>query len=1426
MMKKIAFFIILVLFTSKIFSQVLTIDTSTYTPSDLVNKVLINSPCASGTNVQSKNGISFGSTNSIGFFKNSNTSFPFSSGVVITTGDVNKVPGPNTSILSDGNLSWTGDIDLENNLKAQSGITINSVNASFVEFDFQPKTPNFNFSFLFASEEYGTSQCNFSDAFAFLLTDVTASGKSVNLALVPGTNSPVSVATIRDSANNANCPSSNPGFFGAFNGSGFQPAINFNGQTVKMLASATALNTSHTYHIKLVIADGGMNTGYDSAIFLEANSFNIGQNVLGPDLIAANNKAICPITILPTLSAAGLKPGTTFVWQNEGTVIQNETNNMLNLNNILPVIGSGIHNYAVIYTEPGCTAVTDNIQVEIIPLIGVISIVPDIFSCEIGNTINFDLSKNTKIILAGVNQATDATGILDDLPANTLITYYLSNADANNFNSVPLPNSYPILSSQSGTIIFARIQNPANQCFEIKSFALQIVPIPVITNVPNDLFSCANNITDSPIVANFDLKPQINAILGAQNSLYNVLTFHNSLQEAQDNTAPLLVDANSILISSSKRIFARLQVVSNTGCYVITSFNITVNPLPLVDILNNAYVCVSYKLPKLINSGNQYWSQSKGTGVQFQEGDIISKTMDIFIYNPASPCTNESSFKVIVIDPSAFPNGPSSDCKQYIIPSTVIGEYFYKPGGNTVANNPVIPAGTVIDAPGDTVLYFRFENILETPSCLIENKITKTIIPFVDLPDYKNQFGCNSYQLPVDTNGGNYFSATKGDPTRVAIVAGTMISVSQKIFVYKESATTPTNCDSEKSFDVFIGTTNLTYPSSTTACSYTLPDLAVGEYRTAPAGGGNVVSAGTKIAATTTLWFYIPGQNCTNNLSFTITIINPPLPDIPDVGPVCNLYNLPTVPHSGDYYTESGGLGTKLAVGSPIITTQVVYFYDNSGGCPLEKSFTINITSSAKIDAKPTEAVTVCGQSYFLDDLEFGEYYAYPQSSTLPNPILPPGYEINSTRKIYVFAPATDPLKQCPSEYEITVPITKVSKIENQYGCNSFVLPNIIGQGDYYTGAQGTGTKLLPPYTPIVSNTTIYVFINDGNRNSCKDEDVFDVIIFKTPVVASIAPVTRCGSYVLPALVAPVAHYFLQSGGTTVANNIEKFPGDLITASTTVYAYAEVGSPTTKICWDDKPLVITIEENPKVIIPNQTICKDINTGINETIIISSGLLDPKYTFEWNEKTRGVVGTKTSLTTNEPGDYSLTITDNSIFGCVSDPITFLATVYSIPTAVNFDIENWFQEKQNVTVNAVPLAGDGSNFLYALDNGVPQESPVFEDVVYGIHSVIVSDKNYCGQTKEYPLQLVYAPKFFTPNGDGLNETWDVVGIKPFYTKLFVFDRYGQLIKQLMPDSGGWDGFFNGNQMVADDYWFVVTYLEDGNEKEYRSHFSLKR
>ena len=277
------------------------------------------------------------------------------SGVILSTGNILNAPGPNTSILNDGSTAWTGDASLEATMAA-AGIPMTSSNASVLEFDFTPISPTFSFDFVFASEEYGNFQCQYSDAFAFLLTN-TLTGVTTNLAVVPSTNTPISVVTIRDFLYNSSCPSVNPQFFGSFNGgSGASgSAINFNGQTVLLTAGA-ALTPSTPYHIKLVIADR-TDPQSDSSIFISSDSFNIGQDVLGQNLTQTTGTALC-FGANHTLNT-GLNPSEySFVWTEGEAVIASATGPSLNINH------AGI--YGVTYTNlfSTCEPITDVVTIE------------------------------------------------------------------------------------------------------------------------------------------------------------------------------------------------------------------------------------------------------------------------------------------------------------------------------------------------------------------------------------------------------------------------------------------------------------------------------------------------------------------------------------------------------------------------------------------------------------------------------------------------------------------------------------------------------------------------------------------------------------------------------------------------------------------------------------------------------------------------------------------------------------------------------------------------------------------------------------------------------------------------------------------------------------------------------------------------------
>lgn len=226
----------------------------------------------------------------------------------------------------------------------------------------------------------------------------------------------------------------------------------------------------------------------------------------------------------------------------------------------------------------------------------------------------------------------------------------------------------------------------------------------------------------------------------------------------------------------------------------------------------------------------------------------------------------------------------------------------------------------------------------------------------------------------------------------------------------------------------------------------------------------------------------------------------------------------------------------------------------------------------------------------------------------------------------------------------------------------------------------------------------------------------------------------------------------------------------------------------------------------------------------DTITLESGVMDTNttgYTYLWS------TGEMTeSINVNEPGVYSVTVTNS--FGC-SKERSITVEPSNIATINDVTVIDGSDEFNNtVTINAT---GEGI-YQYALSNPEQNIYPIFQDenvftnVFPGIYTVLVRDvKNDCGVTEEL-ISVIGFPQYFTPNNDGYNDTWQVYGISEQFqpnSVIYIFDRFGKLLKELDPKGIGWDGTFNGNPLPNNDYWFEVT-LQDG--RLFRSHFSLKR
>ena len=251
-------------------------------------------------------------------------------------------------------------------------------------------------------------------------------------------------------------------------------------------------------------------------------------------------------------------------------------------------------------------------------------------------------------------------------------------------------------------------------------------------------------------------------------------------------------------------------------------------------------------------------------------------------------------------------------------------------------------------------------------------------------------------------------------------------------------------------------------------------------------------------------------------------------------------------------------------------------------------------------------------------------------------------------------------------------------------------------------------------------------------------------------------------------------------------------------------------------CYSIAEVDLIVEPIPNL-LDDETIYYCLNT-YPEPLTLYGGIIGDipnNYFYNWSTGE-----TTTEIEINEPGTYTVSVTKP--FGCTNE-----RTITVLPSSTaSFETIEVSDLSQINTVTII-VSGEGV-YEYALDNenGIYQSSNVFENVSSGIHTVFVKDvKNNCGIVSETISVLGY-PKFFTPNGDSKNDTWQISGFSeafPITATTSIFDRYGKLITILNASNTSWSGHYKGKLLPSDDYWFVAEF-QDG--RTLNGHFTLKR
>ncbi|WP_396590826.1 T9SS type B sorting domain-containing protein [Allomuricauda sp. R78024] len=563
-------------------------------------------------------------------------------------------------------------------------------------------------------------------------------------------------------------------------------------------------------------------------------------------------------------------------------------------------------------------------------------------------------------------------------------------------------------------------------------------------------------------------------------------------------------------ITTTQTVFIYQETGTTPNCSDQSSFTVTVNNTPTVDVLADVTVCDSFTLPAL-TTGN-YFTGAAGTGVALLPGDNITTTQTVFIYQETGTtpnCSDQSSFTVTVNNtPTVDVLADVTVCDSFTLPALTTGNYFTGAAGTGVA---LLPGDNITT----TQTVFIYQETGTTPNCSDQSSFTVTVnnTPTVDV--LADVTVCDSFTLPALTTG-NYFTGAAG--TGVALLPGDNITTTQTVFIYQETGTTP-NCSDQSSFTVTVNNTpTVDVLADVTVCdSFTLPALTTGNYFTGAAGTGVALLPGDNITTTQTVFIYQETgttPNCSDQSSFTVTVNNTPTVDVLADVTVCDSFTLPALT-TGNYFTGAAGTGVALLPGDITTTTQTVFIYQETGttpNCSDQSSFTVTVNNTPTVDVLAD--VTVC-DSFTLPALTTGNYFTGAAGTGVA---LLPGDNITVTSIIYVFSPGTGSCPNVENSFVVTITGFEIStNIQNETCWET-------SDGNVEVNADTTNF----PLTVQLNSLQPMVFVNNSfeisglspgsyamtiiDNNGCQSETTFDILPGGPNLDATIEPFYSCDS--------------------------------------------------------------------------------------------------------------------------------------------------------------------------------------------------------------------------------------------------------------------------------------------------------------------------
>ncbi|MCJ7935338.1 MAG: gliding motility-associated C-terminal domain-containing protein [Chryseobacterium sp.] len=937
---------------------------SGYNITQLVKDVLISGggcSTAAVSNVTVSPNLSPGNQErSWGYFNKATTNFPFNKGIILTTGFANKAGNNFQGTLSDG-LPSGGDADLATVL----GIPNSQLfDATSIEFDFVASSTEISFRYLFASKEYQQNfPCTITDGFALLLKKV-GDPTYTNLAILPGGAGPVSVKNIHPAY--PNCGPINESYYGGTNTA--QIETNFDGRTIPLTAKATVI-PGQTYHFKMVLADY-QDRNFDSAVFLEAGSFDIGVKILDPagvQLPATVN--MCdntPQTFTASVQGANI----TYQW-------------FLGSN---PIPGATGASYTA--TQPGVYSVKVYIQGNTCPGEATITVVG-------GTSPTVQNATLTACYSAGnaTFNLTSAQAAISTTPG-AAFSYYTTLADANagNANTIPNPTAYQ---SAGGQTIYVLVKN--GFCSKVAQLQLVKAPQMTATIAPPAVLTCTNS--QITLNASTSVYPA--------GATYNWTTTGGNIVSGGNTLTPVVNAAGTYTLTISNT-----YQPGNVNCTATASVTVTGDSAPPATGLtaSKIKICNGDSVVLTATGGATYnWTGLPGTGNTQTVSPTVTTTYTVTAVG-ANGCVsaNPATITIEVSQPFTAQNATLHKCYQpgltYDLTEAqpqitgaagITFTYYVNQADAIAANANFITTPTAYTPPGNQTIYVLVSNggcsYVVSLQLLRSAETTLTIAA-------PQTVTCTTPQVTLDASAS---VIPPGSTITWTTTGGTIVSGGNTLTPVVSAGGTYTLTVTNVSQP---GNLSCTYTSNVTVTQDTAlpfagltssqPRICVGESVTLTATGGVTYNwpglpgnGSTQVVspATTTVYtVYAVGANgCVSATPATVTVqVGPPIAGIAaSKTKICAGESVTLTATGGVTYNWPGlpGNGNTQVV-TPTVTTTYSVFALGGNGCSSVEAAKITIEVVPAIESTLKDVYVCAGDNGTLD-AGAGPNYTYVWST-------------------------------------------------------------------------------------------------------------------------------------------------------------------------------------------------------------------------------------------------------------------------------------------------------------------------------------------------------------------------------------------------------------------------------------------------------------